>query len=76
MPELENLLDFSQKLRLAVALRKPHVIGKLLAEVANDTRNDRAEMAQIYMEVANAVRETYGSDGLEKFERAYNRFTR
>lgn len=76
MPELENLLDFGQKLRLAVALRKPHIIGKLLAEIWNDQRNDRAEMSRIYSEVEAAVRETYGTDGLDKFERAFERHIR
>ena len=76
MPELEALLNFGQKLRLGVALRKPHVIGKLLAEVTNDRRNDRAVMLRIYREVEDAVLETYGTDGLSKFRRAYNRYVK
>lgn len=76
MPEFESLLSFGQKLRLAVGLRRPHVIGQLMAEVASDRRYDRAEIMRIYRMVEEAIEEHYGAAGLDQFRRSFDRYVK
>jgi hypothetical protein len=76
MPEFEALLSFAQKIRLVIGLRRPDVIGRLMAEVANDYWYDRAKVMEIYRTVEDAVEDHYGEEGLEQFRRAFDRFAK